>query len=61
MKPYRGQDSSVSIVIEYGLDDWGSILKRQEICLFTTVSRPSLGLTQPSIQWILKALSLWVK
>jgi hypothetical protein len=34
---------------------------RLGIFLFTTVSRPALGPTQPPIQWVLRALSLWVK
>jgi hypothetical protein len=32
-----------------------------EILLFTTASRPALGPTQPSIQWVTGALSLVVK
>jgi hypothetical protein len=32
-----------------------------EFFLFTTVSRPALGSTQPPIQWVLGALSLGVK
>jgi hypothetical protein len=31
------------------------------IFLFTTVSRPAMGPTQPPIQWVLVALSLGVK
>jgi len=31
------------------------------IFLFTTASRPDLGLTQPPIQWVQGALSLGVK
>jgi len=36
---------------------------RQElgIFLFSTLSRPALGLTQPSIQWVPEAISLGVK
>jgi hypothetical protein len=46
----------------YGLDDRG-LESRQglEIFLFTTLSRPVLGPTQPPIQWIPGALSLGVK
>jgi hypothetical protein len=42
-----GRDSSVGIATSYGLDGRG------KICLFTIVSRPALGPTQPPIQWIL--------
>jgi hypothetical protein len=35
--------------------------QRLGIFLFTTVSRPVLGHTQPPIQWIKRALSLGVK
>jgi hypothetical protein len=31
------------------------------IFLFTTASRTALGLTQPPIQWVQGALSLWIK
>jgi len=31
------------------------------IFLFTTTSRTALGLTQPTIQWVLEILSLGVK
>jgi hypothetical protein len=31
------------------------------IFLFTTVSKPALDPTQPPIQWVPGALSLWVK
>jgi hypothetical protein len=34
----------------YGLDDWGSILGGEDICLFSTTSRPALRPTQPPIQ-----------
>jgi hypothetical protein len=50
------------IVLGYGLDDqrfksW----QRVGIFLFTTVSKPALGPTQPPIQWVPGALSLVVK
>jgi hypothetical protein len=36
--------------------------RQGQICLLlSTVSRPSLGPTQPPIQWVPGALSLWVK
>jgi hypothetical protein len=46
----------------YGLDDRG-FESRQGlgIILFTTASRPTLGPTQPPIQWVPGALSLGVK
>jgi hypothetical protein len=33
----------------------------QEICLFSTASRPAMGPTQPAIQWVPGALSPGVK
>jgi len=49
-------------VLGYGLDDRG-FKSGQEIgiFLFTTVSRPALGPTEPPIQWAPVALSLGVK
>jgi hypothetical protein len=51
-----------SIVVGYGLDNQG-FQHRQglEIFLFTTISRPALGPTQPTTQWMPEALSLGVK
>jgi hypothetical protein len=44
------------------LDDWGFKSRRGlGIFLFTTMSRPALRSTQPSIQWVPGALSLGVK
>jgi hypothetical protein len=42
---------------------WSGFESRQglRIFLFTTVSRPVLGSTQPPIQWVPRALSLGVK
>jgi hypothetical protein len=45
----------------YGLDGQSSIPDRVKIFLFSTVSRPALGPTQPSIQYVPGALSLGVK
>jgi hypothetical protein len=39
-------------VIYYGLDDPGSNLVGGKIFLFCTVSRLTLGLLQPPIQWV---------
>jgi hypothetical protein len=53
------------ITLGYGLNDWGGggFESRQElgIFLFTTASRPALGLTQLPIQWVSGALALGVK
>jgi len=47
----------------YGLNNWDLTLGRVNMgfFLFTTVSRPVLGPTQPPVQWIPGALSLGVK
>jgi hypothetical protein len=61
---WRSRDSSVGIVLGYGLDDRGSRVRFPAgagILLFTTVSRTALGPTQPPIQWVPGALSLGVK
>jgi hypothetical protein len=50
--------SSVSIVSGYGLDNRGSIPGRgRRIFPLTSMSRPSLGPTQPPVQWIPGVLS----
>jgi hypothetical protein len=38
-----------------------SVVRVLGIVLFTTESRPALGLTQPPIQWVPGALSLKIK
>jgi hypothetical protein len=54
--------SVVGIVLGCGLDDrWLDSRQGLEIFLFTTASRPALETTQPPIQWVPGALSLWVK
>jgi hypothetical protein len=58
---FGSRDSSVGIVTGYGLDGWGSFPGRGKIFLFYIASRPALGPTQPPIQWILGAVSPWVK
>jgi hypothetical protein len=40
----------------YGQHGRGSILDNDKMFLFSTVSRPTLGPTQPSVQWALSAL-----
>jgi hypothetical protein len=46
----------------YGLDDRGfDSLQELGIFLFTIASRPAVGLTEPSIQWVSRALSLEVR
>jgi hypothetical protein len=44
-------ESSVGIVTGYGLDGWGSNPGKGKIFLFPT-SRPTLGPSQPAIQWV---------
>jgi hypothetical protein len=57
----RSQDGSVGILMDYGLDGQGSILKRGKNFLFSTASRPVLGPTKPHIQWVQGALSPGIK
>jgi hypothetical protein len=58
----RSRDSSVAESWAFGLDDRGSESRRWlGIFLFTTVSIPVLGPTQPPIQWVPRGLSLRVK
>jgi hypothetical protein len=54
------RDSSVGIVTGYGLDDPVSIPSIARFFLFTA-SRPTLGSTQPPIQWVAGALTPGVK
>jgi hypothetical protein len=56
------RDSEVCIATGYGLDDRG-IGDRAPVGsrIFSTVSRPALGRTQPPIKWVPAALSLGVK
>jgi hypothetical protein len=45
---YVNQDSSVSKVSDCGMDDWDLIPNRDH----ATSSRPAVGPTQPSVQWV---------
>jgi hypothetical protein len=45
------QKKKVSMVSDYGLDDRGSIPDRGR-GFFFSASRPALGPTQPSVQWV---------
>jgi hypothetical protein len=54
-------DSSVGIVTGYSLNGQGLIPGRGKRFVLFTVSRPTLGPTQPPLQWILEALSPGVK
>jgi hypothetical protein len=53
----RSRSSSVGIATGYGLDGRGSNPGKAKIYLFSTASRPALGLTQTPIQWVLGAIS----
>jgi hypothetical protein len=53
----QSRDSSVSITMDCGLDDRGSITCRDKNFPPSTASRPALGPTQPHIQWELEAFS----
>jgi hypothetical protein len=56
--------SAVGIATGYGLDDRGGLNSspgRVKNFLFFTSSRPNLGFTQPSIEWVSRALSPGVK
>jgi hypothetical protein len=58
----KSPGSSISIVSNYGLDDWGfNPQQGQRIFLFASVSRLALRPTQPPIQWVLGVPSLGVK
>jgi hypothetical protein len=60
----KSRDSSVGIVLGYGLDDRGSRVRFPAgpgNFSFTTVSRTTLRPTQSRIQWVPGALSLGVK
>jgi hypothetical protein len=50
------------VALGYGLDDRGfGSCQGLGIFLFTTVSRPNLGPTQPPLQWVPGVLFLGVK
>jgi hypothetical protein len=59
MVTVRGQSSSVSIALGYGLNDRGFKSRHGlGIFLFDTVYTPALGHNQPPIQWVSGDLSL---
>jgi hypothetical protein len=57
----RSRNSSVGIVMGYGLDGRVSIPGRSKRFFSFPVSRPVLGPTQPIIQWVHGTLSMEVK
>jgi hypothetical protein len=57
----RSWDSSVGILMGYGLDGPGSSPGRVKNFLFSVLYRPVLGLTEPAVQWVPGALSRRVK
>jgi hypothetical protein len=60
----RGQEPEYlsGIALRYGLDDRGlEYRKGLGIFLFTTMSRPAVGPTQPPVRWVPQALSPGVK
>jgi hypothetical protein len=59
----KSQGTSFGIATGYWMDDqmtWVRVPAGVGSFLFTTVSRPAVGPTQPSIQWVPEALS-WGK
>jgi hypothetical protein len=61
---FKSCDSSVSIALDYGLDDWGSRVRfpagARNFSLHHRVHNGS-GVTQPPIEWVPGAISLGVK
>jgi hypothetical protein len=61
---YKSHDSVVGTAIGYGLDDQGVGVRVPgggKNFHFSISSRPALGSTQPSIQWVPGALSSGIK
>jgi hypothetical protein len=52
------QDSLVSVVAAYRLDDWHSVAKRGSGFSILTISRRASCVHWPPIQWVPKTLSL---
>jgi hypothetical protein len=57
----RSLNSSLSTAVGYVIDRRGSTPGRSQIFLFSTVSRPALGPTQPPFRWVPRAISPRVK
>jgi hypothetical protein len=49
---FRSRDSSVGILMGYGLDDRGFNPGRGKVFIFCTTSRPDVGPTQFSVKWV---------
>jgi hypothetical protein len=59
---FKVWDSSIGRAMVYGLDDRGFESRHWlRNFLFTIVSRPPLGPTQPSMQWVPRTCSLGIK
>jgi hypothetical protein len=57
----ESRDITIGIATGYELNGRGSIPSRGKIFLFYVASRPTLGPTQPPIQWVPRAGFPWIK